>query len=1134
MRRPLPLVLVPILVGALLHAPAAYAAPPAGPASVTAGVEGLNLSVDWTPPADATGVTGYRLTTVPAGPALEVPVGTDHAVLTGARPNTAYSVRVSSLAGAEESAPTTAGQQVSTAAPGGSLHGITPTRLLDTRSGLGAPKGPTQQVSLLVTGGAPEGGSVVLNVTVTAPAAAGYLTAYPDGIARPTSSNLNFAGGQTLANLVVVPIGAGGRVILYSSAPTQLIADMAGWFTTPAQASPSAGLFHGINPARLMDTREELGGSTPALGETVELQVTGEGGVPAEGVAAVVLNLVAAGPLGAGYVTVFPTGAPRPTASTLNFAARQVVANRIIVPVGTDGKVSFFNQAEWTPLVVDVAGWFTDGSDPASGGSYLAGVTPTRIVDTRSGLGAPKAPIGPAATLPVTIAGKAGLPSASAATPPSGVIASITAIAPTAAGYFTAYPSLTARPTASDLNFAAGATVPTLAVTPLGVDGDLMIYNQAGSTHVIVDIVGYFVGDTAIPSTTHDPAPGAVTQVDGAPGGDQVVTLAPAAAVPEIGEVIAEGATAAAPDGLLVRVTAASTDGAGNHVLETEPATMQEAFGNGHFAISAQLSDADVQTFGSAKTLGPDLLRRRLSGDAPITSVSQPIGKVLTCGGGGQISVTGSLSVTPSFNISVDWGWLSIKSVSFTGTLAEDASLVATAQAAANCSVGPVALLPAPVRFAPITFSVGPVPVVITPQLQFYLSAQGNVTAQITASAVQHASGTLGLRWDGGLHPIAATSSTFTYDPPSASVVGTVTAKVGPRLELFLYGVAGPYLTATAGVKLTVNPAATPAWSLTGSLDAGAGITLPAFDFDKSNPSILHFEKVIAHAPWPQHLYLVQCVTADCYTTLKLVRANDDGTGVTQIGGTFGGGGLGLAVNPAGTEVVFNKAGTGTDYAMSLYARNIATGVDRRLTSQDLSCPDIGTNDMWPVWSPNGQTISFQRSSSFGWSSCPSDGVYTVPAAGGAVTKVSGLTRADSPPSWNPSTSRWAISRSATTSSLFTTNTNGTGKQTLYTQPPNGAGLGFPVWSPDGGTIAVGSGDGYIYGYAPGGGRQWAMRPPGYTGSGWFSWSRDSETLFYMQYNGNTKLLYRVAAGNAGQISTIAFSLPIKYHTLGL
>jgi hypothetical protein len=120
----------------------------------------------------------------------------------------------------------------------GSFGSLPPSRLLDTRIGLGASGAVAGHgvLSLQVTGrgGVPASGvsSVVLNVTVAGSSTSGFVTAYPGGTPWPVASNLNFAAGQIVPNLVVVPVGADGTVNLYngSSAPIQLVADIAGYY----------------------------------------------------------------------------------------------------------------------------------------------------------------------------------------------------------------------------------------------------------------------------------------------------------------------------------------------------------------------------------------------------------------------------------------------------------------------------------------------------------------------------------------------------------------------------------------------------------------------------------------------------------------------------------------------------------------------------------------------------------------------------------------------------------------------------------------------------------------------------------------------------------------------------------------
>ncbi|WP_206665769.1 hypothetical protein, partial [Pedococcus bigeumensis] len=172
-------------------------------------------------------------------------------------------------------------------------------------------------------------------MTAVAPTRSGYLTVFPSGQVRPTASNLNFVAGQAVANLVIVKVGAGGKVALYnSSGQTHLVADVMGWY-------PSGSEYAALAPSRVLDTRAGVGAPKAAVGSggLVDLQVVGRGGVPASGVGAVVLNVTAVAPTRSGYLTVFPSGQVRPTASNLNFVAGQAVANLVIVKVGAGGKV---------------------------------------------------------------------------------------------------------------------------------------------------------------------------------------------------------------------------------------------------------------------------------------------------------------------------------------------------------------------------------------------------------------------------------------------------------------------------------------------------------------------------------------------------------------------------------------------------------------------------------------------------------------------------------------------------------------------------------------------------------------------------------------------------------------------------
>ena len=366
---------------------------------------------------------------------------------------------------------------------------MAPERLLDTRSN-GSKLGPGGSLDLAIGGiSVPSNAtSVILNVTTTNTTAAGFFTVFPAGASLPTASNLNWVAGQTIPNLVSVSLGTGGKVTIYNGhGNADVVVDLEGYFAPNTDGT--AGEFAPLVPARITDTRAGSGqanaGSTLTAGATLDVQVTGAGGVPATGVTAVILNATVTNTTAAGFLTAFPTGSSLPLASNLNWTAGKTIPNRVVVPVGTGGKVSFYNGHGNADLVVDVNGYISDGS--LVSGSSFASLTPSRIKDTRTGPGV-IGQLGPGTFTTLTVAGNGGVP----ATGAKAVIVNVTVTNPTAASFLTIWPTGATMPTASDLNFVAGQTVPNLVVVKLSGGGSINIYNGFGSVDVIVDVEGWF------------------------------------------------------------------------------------------------------------------------------------------------------------------------------------------------------------------------------------------------------------------------------------------------------------------------------------------------------------------------------------------------------------------------------------------------------------------------------------------------------------------------------------------------------------------------------------------------------------------------------------------------------------------
>jgi uncharacterized delta-60 repeat protein len=374
----------------------------------------------------------------------------------------------------------------STVLGGSGLHVITPNRVLDTRAGLGAPAtklaaGSVLHLAIDGTPGVPASGvdAVTLNLTVTEPEAPGYLTAfpvYPCDAARAQVSNLNYAGGQTIANVVTVPVGPDGSVCLTAYSATHVVADVLGWY-----GEAGAG-FTAAEPTRLMDTRFGLGAprvSKLEPGRPLPVVIPPPPGSGPTSAVSVVVTVTE--PDGAGFVRIHPCNQPPgPTTSTVNFVAGETVANAAIV--ASDQAVCVEAAPSAAHVVIDLAGWW----GTTSGGGFTA-VAPNRVLDTRAGVGVSTGALQPATTLRLAVTGTPGVP----ATDVTAVAVNLTATEPVAPGYLRAYACDASEPATSNLNHATGQTISAYNVVPVAADGTICLTTYA-ATHVVADIAGWF------------------------------------------------------------------------------------------------------------------------------------------------------------------------------------------------------------------------------------------------------------------------------------------------------------------------------------------------------------------------------------------------------------------------------------------------------------------------------------------------------------------------------------------------------------------------------------------------------------------------------------------------------------------
>ncbi len=275
-------------------------------------------------------------------------------------------------------------------------------------------------------------------------------------------------------------LGADGQSLVGGS-----FADL-GMFGSSTPSVPSTPAnpvgFVPLDPYRVVDTRDGTGVQAGPLGagSTLTFTLAGVGGVPAAP-AAVVLNVTAVGASAQSFLTLYPAGASRPSVSNLNPMPGRTRPNMVVVSPGFGGAVSLFNASGQVDVVVDVLGFF------APDGARFMSVTPDRLLDTRDGTRLGDGMVGAGESVLLPVAGRSGVPADATA-----VVVNVTATASTASSFITVHPSGSSRPLASTLNLAPGSTVANTTIAKLGPDGKLLLYNNTGRTHLIVDVLGAF------------------------------------------------------------------------------------------------------------------------------------------------------------------------------------------------------------------------------------------------------------------------------------------------------------------------------------------------------------------------------------------------------------------------------------------------------------------------------------------------------------------------------------------------------------------------------------------------------------------------------------------------------------------
>ncbi|MEV7043303.1 S1 family peptidase [Amycolatopsis sp. NPDC051061] len=353
----------------------------------------------------------------------------------------------------------------------------TAQRVLDTRTEQGGHHQPLtagESVPVTIPDLPVSAGAVAISIVGTGGTAGTFLTAYGDAL--PTTSNLNLGAGKTAAVMAVVPVGPDRKIQVRNNAGSvDVLVDYLGYYSASGEATYQPN----DKPAEVLDTRTSLGGHPGKLtgGEIVTVPVRGVAGVPADAVA-VAVNLTGTETDSETFFSVFAQGSPGP--STLNVATGEDRATQSLVRIGDDGAIRVFLHHGQGHALLSVAGAFVPGD---AGSRYAALSTSVRLLDTRAAT--PPAPLGPG-----------GIVTVPAGDLPSGATAAavnLTDAQPSMRSFLSAWShDLPYSGVPSTVNASPGENTSNAATVRLGAGARFDVRNSAGSTHLVVDLQGYY------------------------------------------------------------------------------------------------------------------------------------------------------------------------------------------------------------------------------------------------------------------------------------------------------------------------------------------------------------------------------------------------------------------------------------------------------------------------------------------------------------------------------------------------------------------------------------------------------------------------------------------------------------------
>jgi hypothetical protein len=631
-------------------------------------------------------------------------------------------------------------------------------------------------------------------------------------------------------------------------------------------------------PAAAVDTATGTGITAGALATSTPTPFTlqGANSLPTT-VGASILNVHLTAGSTATTVSIQPADNPTSPVAVYSVAAKDTLEVTAVLPPSADSNYTVTSTTAGANLRIVPIGYFSDANAYAQSSDLL--------LDNKAKIGTTKVHLYSGAKFTFKI--PADIPN------PAAIVVSL-GVTPLAPSALVVYPSSATKPTIPTGNYAKGRAGYQQVLLSPGTASSVTISVTAGE----VDLVATVSGWVPFPPAVNQLVPGVTT----IPSASQISVATPDASGnvsasysgPDqlnIGDVVVLGVTADTPDGYLGVVTnssdsvpasgAVSTQAAiraadntmpSTQAVELRPGSLLDALPNADMDSANLPVDSGTPPPDDSIDPPPDTppvptndpvnppssgssAAPRAAGITPNTSSggSLPSKTTFKCSASAGISITTSLNLHAGLNLTGSWSILHGASANFGFSGGLTGSISLNADAGASCSFKTT--LPGP-PLPTITFSVGPVPVVVHPAITMEVDASASTNASIHASAGMDIGLDTGVKYDHG--------SWSSYFTPHSSFPVSVDSKVAlsanamvavkPKLSLKIYGAAGPFAELGAFANATLQNS-NPWWSASAGITADVGLSLDLWfihaSIDIGERNVATFSAGHASSPFP-------------------------------------------------------------------------------------------------------------------------------------------------------------------------------------------------------------------------------------------------------------------------------------------